>query len=65
MMFCKMTPLVITEGHMVNFTGGKMEAIYQADDQVFFGSSESRLRVACREEQSIITSVFHALMGTR
>ena len=35
-MFCKMTPFIITEeGDIDNFTGGKMEAVYQADDQFF------------------------------
>ena len=32
--FCKMTPFVITEDWDINnFTGGKMEAIYQAGNQ--------------------------------
>ena len=35
-MICQITPFVITEeGDINNFTGGKMEAIYQADDQSF------------------------------
>ena len=36
LMFCKMTPFGITEeGDINNFTGGKMETIYQADNQFF------------------------------
>ena len=33
---CKMTPfIIIEEGDISNFTGGKMEAIYQMDYQFF------------------------------
>ena len=35
-MFCKMTPFIITEeGDIDYFMGGKMETVYQADDQYF------------------------------
>ena len=35
-MFCRMTPFVITEeGDIITFTGGKMEAVYQVDGQFF------------------------------
>ena len=35
-MFCKMTPFIITEeGDIDNFTSGKMEAIYHVDNQFF------------------------------
>ena len=47
LLFCKMTPFVITEeGDIDNFTGGKMEAVYQADDH-FLRSLKGRLR-SCR-----------------
>ena len=64
--FCKMTPFVITEEEDIdNFTGGKMEAIYQVDDQFFefFEGQVKELQV--ERSQSIITSVFQALMGIR
>ena len=35
-LFCRMTPFIITEdGGIDNFTGGKVDIIYQADDQCF------------------------------
>ena len=35
-LFCKMTPFVITkDGNIDKFKGGKIDAIYQADDQYF------------------------------
>ena len=35
-LFCKMTPFIITEdGDIDKFKGGKIDAIYQADDQYF------------------------------
>ena len=64
--FCKMTSFVITEeGDINNFTDGKMEAIYQVDDQhfEFFEGQVKELQV--ERSQSIITSVFPALKGSR
>ena len=35
-LFCRMTPFIITEdGDTDDFTGGKVDAMYQADDQYF------------------------------
>ena len=35
-LFCKMTSFIITEdGNITKFDSGKMDAIYQADDQYF------------------------------
>ena len=35
-LFCKMMPFIITKDWDIdNFEGGKMDAIYQADDQYF------------------------------
>ena len=35
-LFCRMTPFIITEdGDIENFAGGKVDNIYQADDQYF------------------------------
>ena len=64
-MFCKMTPFVIIEeGNINNFTCGKIETVYQIDDQ-FFEFYEGRVKELHVEiSQSIITSVFHALMGS-
>ena len=58
-MFCKMTPFAITEeGDVDNFTGGKMETVYQADKQ-YFKFLEGQLKeLQAERSQSIITSVF-------
>ena len=58
-MFCKMTPFVITEeGDINNFSGGKMETIYHRHDQYleFFEEQVKELQAA--RSQSIISSVF-------
>ena len=42
-LFCKMTPFIITEdGNIDSFESGKMDAIYQADDQYFWLSLKNR-----------------------
>ena len=64
-MFCKMTPFVIIEeGVINNFTGGKMETVHQVHNQFleFFEGQVKELQV--ERSQSIITSVLHALVGT-
>ena len=62
-MFCRMMPFVITEeGDIDDFAGGKMEAVYQADDQ-FFEGQVKELHVEW--SQRIIMSVFRALTGSR
>ena len=49
-LFCKMTPFIINEnGKVDKFKGGKMDAIYQADDQ-YFEFFEEQLRVTSQED---------------
>ena len=58
-MFCKITPFIITEeGDIDSFTGGKMEAIYQANDQFFEFFKGQVKELQAERSQSIITSVF-------
>ena len=61
-----MTPFVITEeGDIDNFTGGKMETVYQADDQFFEFFKGQVKELQAERSQSIITSLFQALTGSR
>ena len=65
-MFWRMIPFVITEeGDINNFTGGKMETIFQADDQFFKFFEEQVKELQVERSQSIIKSIFRALMGRR
>ena len=65
-MFCKITPFIITEeGDIENFTVSKMEAIYQADDHYFEFFEGQVKELPVERSQSIITSDFWALMGSR
>ena len=52
-------------GDIDYFMGGRMESVYQVDDQYFefFEGKVSELQV--ERNQGIITSVFWALMGSR
>ena len=53
-----MTPFIITEdGNIDMFEGGKMDAIYQADDQ-YLDFFETQVReLQAKKSQGIITSV--------
>ena len=65
-LFYRMSPFIITkDGDIDNFTGGKVDAIYQAGGQYcdFFKEQVKKLQV--EKSQSIITSVFQAITGTR
>ena len=65
-MFCRITPFVITEeGDINNFTGGKMESIYQVDNQFFEFFKGQVKDLQAERSQSIIVSVFRALIGSR
>ena len=58
-LFCRMTPFIITkEGDIDNFAGGKVDAIYQADDEYFDLFEELARELQVEKNQSIITSVF-------
>ena len=63
---CKLIPFIITaEGDIDNFAGGKMEVIYQGDDQYFAFLEEQANEVNAEKNQSIITSVFQAFIDSR
>ena len=60
--FCRMTPFIITEdGNINNFVGGKVDDIYQADDQYFDFFKEQVKDLQVEKSLSIITSVFELL----
>ena len=61
-LFCRMTPFIIIEGGDIdNFTGGQVDAIYQADDQHFGFFKEQVKELQVEKSQSIITNVFELL----
>ena len=61
-LFCRMTHFIITEdGDIDNFVGGKVNTIYQADDQYFNFFKEQAKELQVEKSQSIITSVFELL----
>ena len=65
-MLCKMTPFIITEeGDIDHFKDGKMETVYQVDNQSleFFEGQVRELQV--EKNQGFITSDLWALMGSR
>ena len=64
--FCKKRPFVITEDGDINlFAGGEMDVIYQAADEGF-NFLENQVRdLKAERNQSIITSTFRTLTGTR
>ena len=65
-LFCKMTPFIITEdGNIDKFKGGKIDAIYQADDQYLNIFEELVRELKAEKSQGIITGVFWALTGGR
>ena len=65
-LFCKMTLFIITEaGYIDKFDGGKMDAIYQADDQYFDFFEEQIRELQAKKSQGIIRSVFLVLTGSR
>ena len=58
-LFCKMTPFIVTEdGNVDKFESGKMDATYQADDQYFKFFEEQVRELQAKKSQSIITSIF-------
>ena len=57
-LFCRITPFIITEdGDVDNFAGGQVDAIYQADDQYFDFFKEQAKELEVEKGQSIITGV--------
>ena len=65
-LFCRMTSFIITENGNINkFAGGKVDTIYQVNDQYFDLFEEQVKELQAERSQSIITSAFHALTGTR
>ena len=57
-----MTLFIITkDGDVDSFTGGKVDAIYQADDQYFNFFEEQVKELQVEKRQSTITSVFELL----
>ena len=67
-LFCRMTPFIITwDVDIDNFPGRKVDAIYQADDQYFNFFKEQVKELQTEKSQSIITSVFELLqvLGTK
>ena len=57
-----MIPFIITEnGNIDNFAGGKVDAVYEADDQDFNFYEEQARELQAETSQSIITSVFKLL----
>ena len=63
---CKLTAFVIMEGSDINYVGGgKMEMVYQADDQYFEFLNQKVKELHMERSQGLITSVFRALTGRR
>ena len=61
-LFCKMMPFIITkDGDIDKFKGGKMDSIYQADDQYFNFFEEQVKELQAEKSQGIITSIFELL----
>ena len=57
-LLCKMIPFIIEYGNTDKFKDGKMDAIYQADDQYFDFLKEQVSELQAEMSQSIITNVF-------
>ena len=63
---CKLTPFVIMEDGDIDYVGGgKMEMVYQADDEYFGFLDQQVKEIHIERSQGIITSVFRALRGSR
>ena len=63
---CKLTPLVITKDGDINYVGGgKMEIVYQADDEYFEFLDQQVKELHMERSQGFITSVYRALTGSR
>ena len=61
-----MTPFVIIEDRDIDrLEGGRMDAIYQADDQYFELFKEEVRKLQAEKSQSITISVFQDLTGSR
>ena len=58
-LFCRMTPFINTkDGDIDNFAGGKVDAIYQADDKYFDFFKKQARQLQVEKCQNIIASVF-------
>ena len=65
-LFCNMTPFIITkDGNIDKFEGGKMDDIYQADDQYLIFFEEQVRELQAEKSHSIIARIFPALTGSR
>ena len=63
---CMLTAFVITEDSDISYLGGgKMEMVYQVDDQYFKFLNQQVKEVHMERSQGFITSVFRALTGSR
>ena len=63
---CKVTAFVITEDGGIDYIGdGKMEMVYQADDQYSNFLNQQVNELHMERSQGFITSVFRALTGSR
>ena len=61
-LFCKMMPFIITEdGDVDRFNSGKMNAIYQANDQYFDFFEDEARELQAEKSQGILTSLFELL----
>ena len=63
---CKLTLFVIMKDGDIDFMGGgKMEMVYQADDEYFDFLNQQVKELHMERSQGFITSVFQALTGSR
>ena len=66
MVLCKMTPFIITEdGDIDYFMGGKMETVFQAEDECFEFLEEQVRELQVDKSQGFISSIFRVLTGSR
>ena len=66
-MFCKMTPFIITEGDIYNFTGGTMEAVHQVDNQFleFFKGQVEELQTERTKALSLVSFELRGVVGIK
>ena len=63
---CKLTAFVIMEDSDIDYVGGgKMDMVYQADDQYFKFLYQHVKELHMERSQEFITSIFRALTGSR
>ena len=63
---CKLTTFVITKDGDTDYGGGgKMEMVYQANDQYFKFLNQQVKELYMERSQGFITSIFRALTGSR